>query len=113
MSPAGKKREAAIEKSVKEAETRRIREKRFTRPSKDERDDFYRWFNHKNRELNNCPKTLEEQLQYTRDTCPPCLTNSKQKKEISFPEPSTECRLEMVGNYGVSTPQRGRKRASC
>ena len=62
MSPTGKKMQAAIEKSVKEAEARRVAEQRFTRPNEDDRDDFYRWANHNIRELNNCSKNSEVQL---------------------------------------------------
>jgi len=41
MSPAGKKIQDAIAKSVKEMRARREAEERFTRPSEEEKDDFY------------------------------------------------------------------------
>ena len=110
MSPTGKKMQAAIENSVKEAEAERIAEQRFTRPSEDDKDDFYRWANHKIRELNNCSKTSEAQLQYARDTMSAMFGKIDAEKELVFPEPSAECSLEMVGNYGFATPPKGRKR---
>ena len=110
MSPAGKKMQAAIEKSVKEAEARRIAEQRFTRLSEDDRHDFYRWSNRKFRELNNCSKTSEVQLQYARDTMSAMFDKIDTEKEVLFPETSVESRLEMLGNYGLTTHPKRRKR---
>ena len=86
MSPSGKNMQAAIKKSAKEAEARHIAEQSFTRPSEDDRDEFYRWANHKIRELNNCSKISEVQLQYARDTMSAIFDKINAEKEVSFPE---------------------------
>ena len=111
MSPAGKKMQAAIEESVKEAEARRIAGRRFTRPSEDDRDDFYRWSNHKIRELNNCTKTSEEDLQFARDTMSAMFDKINSRKREAFPE-TTNDGMELMGNYGLFTPPKKRKRGS-
>ena len=111
MSPTGKKMQAAIEESVKETEARRIAERCFTRPSEDTRDDFYRWSNHKIRELNNCSKTSEEDLQYARDTMSAMFDKITARKQEAFPETIME-RTEMLGSFGLSTPPKKRKRGS-
>ena len=94
--------QAAIENSVKEAEERRIAEQRFMRPSEDDRDDFYRWSNHKIRELNNCSKTSEEDLQYARDTMSAMFDRITARKQEAFPEDIMDG-MEMLGNHGLST----------
>ena len=111
VSPTGEKMQAAIAKSAKEAEARRKAEEHFTRPSKEDTDEFYQWANHFICELINCSKTSESQLQYARDTMSAMLDKIQTEKELAFPELNNECSLEMVGNYGESTPQKPRKRA--
>ena len=111
LSPAGKKMQAAIEESVKEAEARRIAGRRFTRPSEDDLDDFYRWSHHKIRELNNCPKTSKEDLQLARDTMSAMFDKITSRKQEAFPE-TTDDGMELLGNYGLFTPPKKRKRGS-
>ena len=111
MSPTGKKMQAAIEESVKEAEARGIAERCFTRPSEDASDDFYRWSNHKIRELKNCSKTSKEDLQYAKDTMSAMFDKITARKQKAFPESSMEG-PEMLGNFGLSTPPKKRKRGS-
>ena len=89
MSPAGKKMQSAIAKSIKEADTRRKAEEHFTRPSEEDKDDFYRRANHTIRELNIFSKTLESQLQYARNTMSAMFDNIETEKELVFREPST------------------------
>ena len=43
MSSAGKKMQAAIAKSVEEAESQPKVEERFMRTSEEDKDEFYRW----------------------------------------------------------------------
>ena len=50
----------------------------------------YRWSNHKIRELNNCSKTSEVQLQYARNTMSAMFDKNDTEKEVSFPETSAE-----------------------
>ena len=111
MSPAGRKMQSAIEESVKEAQARGVAERRFTRPSEDTRDDFYRWSDHKIRELNNCSLTSEEDLQYAKDIMSTMFDKITARKQKAFPESSMEG-PEMLGNFGLSTPPKKRKRGS-
>ena len=111
MSPAGRKMQSAIEESVKEAQARGVAERRFTRPSEDTRDDFYRWSDHKIRELNNCSLTSEEDLQYAKDIMSTMFDKITARKQKAFPESSMKG-PEMLGNFGLSTPPKKRKRGS-
>ena len=88
--------------SAKEAEARRIAEQCFAWSSEDDRDDFYRWANRKIRELNNCSKTSEVQLQYARDTMSTMFDKIDAQKEVSFHETMAESSLKMLGNYGLT-----------
>ena len=110
MSPTGKKMQAAIEESVKETTARRKAERCFARPSEDNRDDFYWWSNHKICELNNCTKIWEEDLQYARETMSATFDNIDARKQEAFPD-TIKDGMEMIGNYGLSTPPKKRKRS--
>ena len=111
MSPAGKKMQAAIAKSVSDVEARRKAKERVARPDEDEKDEFYRWATHSIRELNNCSKTSTSQLNYARETMAAMFDKISAEKEVAFPEPNVERNLEWFGNHGDTTPQKPRKRA--
>ena len=111
MSPAGKKMQAAIAKSVSDVEVRRKAKERVARPDEEEKDEFYRWATHSIRELNNCSKTSKLQLNYARETMAAMFDNISAEKEVAFPEPNVERNLEWFGNHVDTTPQKTRKRA--
>ena len=111
MSPAGKKIQDATAKSVKEMKTQRRAEERFTRFSKEEKDDFYWWATHFICELNNCSKTSEAKLKYARDTMSAMFEQIRAEKDVVFPESKAKWSLEMLGNYDELTLRKPRKRS--
>ena len=116
LSPAGKRMQAAIAKSVSDAEANKLKQQTFVRPNEDQKDHFYRKWNQTFREFTNDSRTSLTQLREVDNAMSVLFDSIRAQKTASYRSPTRPKRkrkgdsVEFIGNYGDATPDKPRKR---